>query len=158
MATVNFLQKTTALFSLTIIFSIASKAQLNVQKIDSATKREIGITSTNAITELAYAIKPDSYSNSFAKEKKAFLITLEKVASVPEMARQVDILAKSIKPGKFRKGISVANLIESPKKISSKKMVADLLKNLEAALKPEAFSPFWTLQKNEWLKEVNSMN
>ncbi len=158
MKVINLVKKSLVSFSLITICAGTVRAQLNVTKIDSATKNETKVYTSNVVTELVNGIKSNAFSNTFLKEKTHFLNNAEKISSPSTMAKQIAILARSIKADKYKKGTTAESIVRNSIAVTAMSEVVAMLKNLEASLKPESFSSLWSLQKNQWLISVNELN
>ncbi|MEO6230481.1 MAG: hypothetical protein ABJB11_13010 [Ferruginibacter sp.] len=154
----NLVKKSLVSLSLATICAGTVHAQLNVKKIDSATKNEGKVYSSNVVTQLVNGLKRNAFSNTFLKEKTSFLNNTEKITTAATMAKQIAILARSIKANKYKTGTTAEAITKnSTALIIPMSEVTAMLKNLEAGLKPDSFSSLWTLQKNQWLGAVNEL-
>lgn len=154
----NLIKNSLVSFSLAAFCVGKTNAQLNVKKIDSATNNKAAVYSSNVISQLVNGINTNAFSNSFLKGKNSFLINTGKITAAETMAKEVAVLARSIKTNKFKSGITAETIVKNSNTITSMSEVAAMLKNLQAGLKPGSFSPLWKLQKQQWIVEVDKLN
>ena len=104
-------------------------------------------------TQLVQSLTPAAYIGSSDKQKKSLLTKVSSDMDGEQMARKVADLVAAVKPEMLRKGFSLATTT-SAKTMSYS---LSLLKDVEIALKPEAFIGGWKFQKNAWLDEISKV-
>ena len=141
-----------ATICLFIVFNAhAQLDQLSKAKTSAAASAGPG----KLLTQLEGAIKPASFLSSFAGEKSSWLGKAGKVTDAIGMAQSVSSLAGFIKPGMFKSGFNVSNLIQTANTVKTMSAATGVLKNLEGGLKPEALSDGWNQQRSGWLSALS---
>jgi len=102
------------------------------------------------LTQFAKAIKPASFLSSWASGKSGWLGKAAKVVDAPGMASSISSLAGFIKPGMFKSGFNVQELMAAAGTAKSMADATGLMKKLEGGLKPEAMSSDWGAKKTGW--------
>lgn len=144
----------TILFSVLVFLSVSSsQAQLkDVLSKAPAAKANAG----SLLTQLAGAIKPTSFLESFAGGGKTnWLSAAGKVTDAIGMAKSISSLAGFIKPGMFKQGFDVNNLLQAANTVKTITDATGLLKNLEGGLKPAAMVAGWASKRTGWLSALN---
>ena len=134
------------LFVLFLFFWVEGKAQLPVP----VGKADVG----SLIGQLVNGIKPASFLSSFAGEKDNFLGSIGKIASAPDLAKNIVSLGKYIKPSMFKEAFSLKNLEKTASTVKTLGQASGLLKKLEGGLKPEAFTSDWASLRPAWSKAL----
>lgn len=140
-----------------IFLGLVSQAQLNKNVTSAFDSTAIKEKPAILFSEFTNSINPQAFQSSFAKEKKNLLKKTEKATTAPAMANSVLTLAKSVKPEMFNPNFNLSNLQALAKKAQTIRQATMLLKDLEAGLKPSAFTPTWKLRKTLWLQDVSKL-
>lgn len=136
---------------LTLVFSV--QAQLpTVQKPSAA---GVKANAGQLIGQFANALKPTSFTDAWTGQKNNFLGGLGKVTGGSGIASSIGTLAGFIKPGMFKSGFNVQQLLQSANTVKTVSQATGLLKNLEGGLKPEAFVSGWAKQRTGWLSALS---
>jgi hypothetical protein len=107
------------------------------------------------LTDFSKAIKPASFIDKWTAGKTGWLASAAKVATAPGVAKSVSQLAGFIKPGMFKKGFNVDNLMSTANTAKTMGDAMGMLKTLEGGLKPEALTSGWADQKTGWLSALS---
>jgi len=141
-------------FSLLVVllltFSSALFAQLPV-KIPGTGNAGIG----NLVSQFTNAVKPASFTDAWAGNKGSFLSNAGKITDAVGVGKSIASLAGFIKPGMFKQGFNVQNLISTAGTIKTMAQATGLLKSFEGGLKPEAFTSGWAGKRSGWLSALN---
>ncbi|TMI86259.1 MAG: hypothetical protein E6H10_00525 [Bacteroidetes bacterium] len=108
------------------------------------------VNAGSLVTQFAKAIKPSSFLSSWTSGKSGWLGKAGKITDAAGMASSISSLAGFIKPGMFKSGFNVQNLMQAAGSAKSMADATGLLKNLEGGLKPEAMSSEWGAKKSSW--------
>ena len=108
------------------------------------------VNAGSLLTQFAKAIKPASFLSSWTSGKSGWLSKASKIVDAGGMASSVSSLAGFIKPGMFKSGFNVQELMKAAGTAKSMADATGLLKNLEGGLKPEAMSSDWGAKKTSW--------
>ncbi len=140
-----------------LIFSLNTIAQLKAENTTNNSNQPIKTAPGLLISTLAKAINTTSYLTKHAKQKKSFIVNAEKISDVTVFVKNITSLAGFINPNKFKTGVSAASILNKAGSVSTFTKAGILLKDLEAGLKPEAFSSIWNLSRANWLKDIDRL-
>lgn len=135
------------IFAATLTLMTLCYYNANAQVPNVSTKH---VNAGSLLTQFAKAIKPASFLSSWASGKSGWLSKAAKVVDAPGMASSISSLAGFIKPGMFKSGFNVQQLMSAAGTAKSMADATGLLKNLEGGLKPEAMSSDWGAKKTSW--------
>jgi len=135
------------IFAATLTLMTICFYNANAQVPNVSTKH---VNAGSLLTQFAKAIKPASFLSSWASGKSGWLSKAAKVVDAPGMASSISSLAGFIKPGMFKSGFNVQELVSAAGAAKSMADATGLLKNLEGGLKPEAMSSDWGAKKTSW--------
>lgn len=126
-------------------------AQLVVR---SASEASAKTTTGKAISDLAHALKNDTYIKTAAKAKAALLTKSFTLTTPSEAGAALVSLSQMIKPAKFKSSFKAGIFGKTAASISTIKQANALLMNLESAMTPDAFNPIWKMQRASWLSTI----
>ncbi|MBX9783973.1 MAG: hypothetical protein K2X48_11855 [Chitinophagaceae bacterium] len=140
------------LFSLIFVSLISTVANAQIT-IPKAAPSVPGIG--NLITQFTNQIKPSSFTNQWAGSKTNFLSNAGKVSNAVNAGKTIASLIGFLKPGMFRQGFNIQNLVSAANTAKNMSQVTGLLRNLEGGLQPEAFADSWSGERTNWLNALN---
>lgn len=135
---------------LIVLTASVTSAQLSVPKAPAG-NGGIG----NLITQFTNQLSPSSFTNEWSGQKGNFISNAGKVTTALNAGKTIASLIGFIKPGMFRQGFNVQNLLNTANTVNTMSQAAGLLRNLEGGLKPEAYSSGWTQKRSGWLNALN---
>ena len=130
--------------------STATNAQVKLPKTTSAVP---GIG--NLVTQFTEQINPTSFTDQWTGGKSNFLGNAGKITNAVSAGKTIASLIGFLKPGMFKQGFNVQNLLNTANTVKTMSQAAGVLKNLEGGLKPEAFMSSWSGKRTGWLNALN---
>lgn len=141
-------------FSLVVLLFITSSSLIFAQlpvKIPATGNGGIG----NLVSQFTNAVKPTSFTDAWAGNKGSFLSNAGKITDAVGVGKSIASLAGFIKPGMFKQGFNIQNLISTAGTVKTMAEATGLLKKFEGGLKPEAFASGWAGKRSGWLSALN---
>ena len=142
-----------------IVFSfLLATSLLAVTKISAQVPAVPGTGNANIgnlLGQFANGIKPSSFTDAWAGKKSGFLSGLAGIKDVAGIGKSIGSLAGFIKPGMFKSGFKVQDLVNSANSLKSMADASGLLKKFEGGLKPEAMASGWAGKRSGWLNALN---
>jgi len=139
----------TLVFMAGIASSYAQIPEVSKEKVTSAANI------SGLITQLTSAIKPSSFTDSWAEGKDGVMGKAQSASDAAGIASTVSSLAGFIKPSLFKPGSTAASIASAAGKVTTMAQATGLLKSFEGGLKPEAFTSGWSGQRSGWLSALN---
>jgi len=127
----------------------------NNTRLEVPTTKDISVDIGSLVKQFTKAIKPTSFIDAWGKEKNNWLGVAKKVNDPAALASSIGSLAGFIKPGLFKGGFDVQNLISSASSVKTMAESTGLLKSLEGGLKPEAMVDSWAGKRAGWLSALD---
>ena len=146
--------KVKSFFTIAIITTLFLTPNIMV-KDEVQTTKDASVNIGSLVKQFTKAIKPSSFIDSWGKEKNNWLGAAKKVKDPAALASSIGSLAGFIKPGLFKGGFDVQNLISSASSIKTMAESTGLLKSLEGGLKPEAMEDSWAGKRAGWLSALD---
>ncbi len=109
----------------------------------------------NLVSQFTNAINPASFTDKWATNKSSFLSNAGKITDAVGVVKSIASLAGFIKPGMFKQGFNIQNLISTANTVKTMAQATGVLKSFEGGLKPEAFTSGWAAKRPAWLNAVN---
>jgi len=134
--------------SLFVLMLSSSFAQI---KLPSTGGAGIG----NLVSQFTNAINPSSFTDKWASNKGSFLSNAGKITDAVGVGKSIASLAGFIKPGMFKQGFNIQNIISTAGTVKTMAQATGILKSFEGGLKPEAFASGWAAKRPAWLNAVN---
>lgn len=141
-------------FSLLVLLLITCSSALFAQlpiKVPGTGNAGIG----NLVSQFTNAVKPSSFTDAWASNKGSFLSNAGKITDAVGVGKSIASLAGFIKPGMFKQGFNVQNLISTAGTIKTMAQATGLLKSFEGGLKPEALTSSWAGKRSGWLSALS---
>ena len=146
--------KVKSFFTLAVITSLFLIPN-GIVRDEVQTTKDPNIDIGSLVKQFTKAIKPSSFIDAWGKEKNNWLGVAKKVKDPAALASSIGSLAGFIKPGLFKGGFDVQNLISSASSIKTMAESTGLLKSLEGGLKPEAMEDSWAGKRAGWLSALD---
>jgi len=109
------------------------------------------------LTQFTNAIKPTSFTDTWAGAKDGVMSTAQKASNAVDIANTVSSLVGFIKPDVFKQGSTAKSLLEMSNKVKTMAEATSLLKSFEGGLKPAAFTSSWGSMRTGWLSALNQL-
>lgn len=139
-----------------VLLFIGSSVQAQLPDLNKASQEVTAMANPGKLlTQLTDAIKPASFLSSWSGQKSNWLGTASKITSAVSMVQSLSSLIGFLKPGAFKSGFNVQNLLQMAGTAKTMSDATGLLKNLEGGLKPESLSDTWVKQKTGWLSALS---
>ena len=139
-----------------VLFFVANSMYAQLPDIGKATQDISSMAGPGKLlTQFTDAIKPTSFLSSWTGQKTGWLSKAGKISSAVSMAQSISSLVGFLKPGSFKTGFNVQNLLQKANTVKTMGSATGLLKNLAGGLKPEALSDSWAKQEPGWLSALN---
>ena len=144
------------LFLFACVLLVANSMYAQLPDIGKATQDISSMAGPGKLlTQFTDAIKPTSFLSSWTGQKSGWLSNAGKISSAVTMAQSISSLVGFLKPGSFKTGFNVQNLLQTANTVKTMGSATGLLKSLAGGLKPEALSDSWTEQQPGWLSALN---
>lgn len=141
-----------------IPFFMAVNAQLKIDNPNSSVAQSVKAVPGRLLVTFANAIRTESYLPNKSKQRKSVLTSAAKISDLTIFVKNISYLAGFIKTNKFKAGVATATILKSAGSSTTFGHACNLLRELEAGLKAEAFSPIWNLSRAAWLKDIDQLS
>jgi hypothetical protein len=148
------MQKVVIVFFL-LIASVQLQAQLNFHTKSAATETKEAVTG-KLITQFAGYLQASALKAGFQKQKMKFISDTENAKNIGDIEKQVSTLVQNIQPAMFINN-NAAGLLPKAGTVKTYSQIGAILKNVQASLKPEAFTTFWKVQQPHWIESVDKI-
>ena len=139
------------IFFLMVCSSLAAQAQTAVGSppVDPLLKGK------DLLQQLAGGLDAGSFLDSWTPWQQSHWYSgLMKITNASDLAKNVADLTEFIKPEKYTEGFNLTNLRSLASEAKNYGDAANLLKTLEAGIKPEAYKNNWVSKEPTWISEL----
>ena len=142
-----------------IVLCIIGTANAQLRLPTSASGQEFSTMHllAQSFTDFVKAIRPGSFTASFAKERNGFLSSASTIINPADLGKNLSRLTNFLKLSKMKADFNKEDFMKVTLKTTTMEGAKGFLKDLENNLKQGTMTDIWKIQRNGWLSNLNSI-